>query len=76
MIRLTKLNNEEFVVNSNQIECIEMIPESKIIMMNKDFYIVRDTVDEILQKIIEYNARVYNVHKKLMVINSMDDVDF
>lgn len=73
MIRLTKMNNEEFVVNCNQIECIELIPESKIILMNKDYYIVKESADEIIDKIIEYNAKVYAVHKQLMVINNVID---
>ena len=46
MIELRKMNNERFLLNHNQIECIELIPESKIVMMNHDYYIVRDTVEE------------------------------
>ncbi len=38
MIKLTKLNKEPFIINCGQIERIEMIPESKIIMMNKEIY--------------------------------------
>lgn len=76
MIRLTKLNKEEFIINSSQIECIEIIPESKVILMNKDFYIVRESADEIINKIIEYNAKVYALHKQITVINNMDEVDF
>lgn len=70
MIILTKLNKEEFVINSGQIEAIEIIPESKVIMMNKDFFIVRESADEIIDKIIEYNARVYALHKELTITNN------
>ena len=42
MIVLRKMNNEKFLVNHNQIECIELIPECKIVMMNHDYYIVQD----------------------------------
>ena len=34
MIVLTKRNHEKFLVNHLQIEYIETIPESKIVMMN------------------------------------------
>ena len=51
MIELRKMNNERFLLNHNHIECIELIPESKIVMMNHDYYIVRDTVEEIIEKI-------------------------
>ena len=44
MIVLQKMNGERFVLNHNQIEYIELIPESKIVMMNRDYYIVKDTV--------------------------------
>lgn len=73
MIKLTKLNKDEFVVNSTQIECVELIPESKVILMNHDFYIVRESADEIIDKIIEYNAKIYAVHKKITVIDKTDD---
>ena len=43
MIVLRKMNNERFLVNHNQIECIELIPECKIVMMNHDYYLVKDT---------------------------------
>ena len=69
MIKLTKLNDEKIVLNSNQIACIEMIPESKVIMTNREFHIVKESVDEIIDKIISYNAKIYNFHKKIIVIN-------
>ncbi len=60
MIMLTKLNNEKIIVNSGQIESIELIPESKIIMMNGKFYIVKEDADEIIRKTIEYNGKIRN----------------
>ena len=43
MIMLTKLNGEKIVINSSQIEFVELIPESKIVMMNGKFSIVKET---------------------------------
>ena len=40
MIALTKINGEIIVINSKQIEHIDVIPESKITMMNGKYYIV------------------------------------
>ena len=57
MIVLTKMNHERFLINHLQIECIEVIPESKIVMMNHDYYLVRETPDEIIAKIAQYNAK-------------------
>ena len=58
MIMLTKLNNEKIVLNSAQIESVEFIPEAKVIMMNGQFYIVKESAEEIIEKTIEYNGRV------------------
>ena len=69
MIVLTKRNHEKFLVNHLQIECIECIPESKIVMMNRDFYLVRETTDEIIQKIAEYNAKVQDIHREISIVD-------
>lgn len=68
MIKLTKLNNEIFVVNCNQIESIEKIPETKIVLMNKDFYIVQEDLDEIIDKIIEFNAKITDLNKRIQIV--------
>ncbi len=65
MILLTKMNKEKFLVNHDQIEYIEFIPESKIVMMNHDYYIVRETAEEIVGKIADYNAKVLDIHREL-----------
>ena len=58
MIKLTKLNNEEFVINCSQIMTIDIIPESKITLMNKEHFIVKESIDEIIRKTIEYNRMI------------------
>ena len=69
MIVLTKRNHEKFVVNHLQIEYIETIPESKIVMMNRDYFIVRETPDQIIRKISEYTAKVQDVHRALTIVD-------
>ena len=69
MIALTKRNHERFLVNHLQIEYIECIPESKVVMMNRDYYLVRETVEEIIEKIAEYNAKVQDIHRELTVVD-------
>ncbi|MCI8909088.1 MAG: flagellar FlbD family protein [Oscillibacter sp.] len=67
MILLTKRNHEKFLVNHLQIEYIECIPESKVVMMNRDYYLVRETMEEIIDKIAEYNAKVQDIHREITV---------
>ncbi len=70
MIVLTKMNKDRFLVNHTQIECIECIPESKIIMMNHDYYLVRESAEEIIQKIQDYNAKVMDIRRELTVTDT------
>lgn len=69
MILLTKRNHEKFLVNHLQIEYIESIPESKIVMMNHDYYLVRESAEEIINKIAAYNAKVMDIHREISVID-------
>ena len=56
MILLTKLNGEKFVLNCDQIQMIELIPESKVVLMNQEFFIVRESPQEIMDKAVDYGA--------------------
>ncbi len=67
MIVLTKINRERFLLNHLQIECIETIPESKIVMMNHDYYLVQESVDEIIHRIAEYNAKVQDIYREITI---------
>lgn len=69
MILLHKMNNEQFLLNHTQIEYIESIPESKIVMMNHDYYIVRDTIEEIIGKIQDYNAKVMDINRRVKIVD-------
>lgn len=67
MIMLTKTSGEKFLVNHLQIECIELIPETKIVMMNRDFYLVMESVQDIVGRIADYNAKVQDIHRMVTV---------
>ena len=69
MILLTKRNKEKFLLNHNQIQCIEMIPETKIVMANHDFFLVMESVEEIIRKIEEYNAKVLDIHREISIVD-------
>lgn len=70
MIKLTKLNEEIFILNCVQIEAIESIPESKVTLMNKEFYIVRESPEEIVDKTVEYLAKIETLHKHTVIIKN------
>lgn len=59
MIRIIGLDKKEFVINADQIEKLEEIPESVITLMNGRKYLVRESNDEIIRKIIEYKRKIF-----------------
>ena len=50
MIEATRLNGEKIYLNLIQIESMESIPETKIKMMNGDYFLVKDSVDSIIDQ--------------------------
>lgn len=54
MIELTKINGETILINPLQIEYVELIPESKIIMMNGKFHIVVENKDELKRQVLQF----------------------
>ena len=51
MILVTKLNEKEIIINSNLIELIETTPDTTITMTTGRKIIVRETLDEIMERI-------------------------
>jgi flagellar protein FlbD len=54
MIALKRLNNQEFVLNADHIETVEATPDTVISLANGKKYIVKDSVDEVVRKIVEF----------------------
>ena len=69
MILLTKRSGDRFLVNHMQIQCIEMIPETKIVMVNRDYFLVQETAEEIIDKIANYSAKVQDIHREIAVVD-------
>ncbi len=70
MIKLTKIKSKESIlVNHNQIQHIEFIPETKVVMMNRDYYLVEETGEQIIQKIAEYTAKIVDIHREITLVD-------
>ena len=54
MIELTDLSDRSFVLNSELIESITSIPETKISLTNGNYYLVKETPSEIIEKVVRY----------------------
>ena len=69
MILVTKRNGDQILLNHQQIQCIEMIPETKIVMVNREFYLVTESAEEIVNKIPEYSAKVRDIYREIAVVD-------
>lgn len=58
MIELTKLNGAKYWLNPHQIETIECNPDVTIKLLSGNSLIVKESIDEILDKIVEYRRRI------------------
>ncbi len=61
MIRLTRLNGTPFVLNCELIETLEETPDSVITTTNGKKYIVSESIEEIVEKVIEFKRNVFPV---------------
>ncbi len=59
MIKLTGLNNRELILNAEHIEKLEAVPESLITLINGNKYIVLESTEEIINRVIEYKNKIY-----------------
>ena len=58
MIILTKLNTQGFAINSDLIETIEETPDTVITMTNGNRYVVKETTQEVIDKIIKFKKQI------------------
>jgi len=60
MIKLTRLNNSLIVVNSELIEYVEALPDTIITLSTGQKIIVREGVDEVIDKVREYRRSIFH----------------
>jgi len=54
MIKVTRLDGREYYINPHQIECMEIRPDTTLVMLSGKTHIVREEVDTVLEKILAY----------------------
>jgi flagellar protein FlbD len=58
MIKVTRLDGTEYFINPHQIECIEINPDTSLVMLSGKHHIVREDADEVLARIDAYRRRL------------------
>ncbi len=58
MIKLTRLNGKEFVVNCDMIEFLESTPDTVITLVDEKKLVVTESVDDVIDSIINYKRKL------------------
>jgi len=58
MIKLTRLNGEEFVVNADLIRFVECRPDTFVTLTTNDRFIVRESLDEVVRRTVEHSRTI------------------
>lgn len=58
MIKLTRLNGEEFILNADLIRFVEARPDTYITLTTNDRFVVREAIDEVVRRAIDYGRLV------------------
>ena len=58
MIKVSRLNGEDYVLNCSLIETVEANPDTVISLTTGHKLVVRESTDEIIEKVIKYSAKV------------------
>ena len=58
MIKVTRLNGLEYYINPHQIESIDLHPDTTLLMLSGKHVVVKETVEELINLIVEYRVRI------------------
>ena len=58
MITLHRLNGSEVVLNSQHIQTVEKTPDTVILMTDGKRFVVKEPVEEVVDKVIDFNSRI------------------
>ena len=62
MITLTRLDERVVVVNAELIKMLEATPDTIITLINGDTLVVRESVEEVVRRAIDYARQIRGFH--------------
>lgn len=60
MIKLTRLDNREFILNCDLIEFIEAMPDTIITLRTEKKILVKESVEDVLKRILFFKQSVFS----------------
>ncbi len=58
MITVTRLNDQALVINAELIKTVESTPDTLITLINGDRMMVKESMEEIVRKAVEYGRQM------------------
>ena len=58
MIKVTRLNDSTLMVNVDMIQSLQAIPETVITFTNNDKIMVKEPLEEVSQRIVDYQRTI------------------
>ncbi|MEJ5285739.1 MAG: hypothetical protein CH6_3171 [Candidatus Kapaibacterium sp.] len=65
MILVTKIDGQKIVINAEEIETIEIGPNSVISLRSGKKFLVKETYEEITNLVIEYKKKLHHLLPKI-----------
>jgi flagellar protein FlbD len=65
MITVTKFNDRDIIVNCDLIELIESTPDTTLTTTTGKKILVRDSVEDVLNKVVAYKGRISKVASEI-----------
>lgn len=59
MIKVSRINGKGFVINCDLIELVEATPDTIISLTTGKKVVVKESVDEIIEKVIEFKRQTF-----------------
>ena len=69
MIDVTRLNGKNFVLNAELIEVMEETPDTVITLTTGHKYVVKESLDEVLDRIMTYKRNIIGNIQVLSLIH-------
>lgn len=60
MIKVTRLNDATLMINVDMIQSLQAIPETVITFTNNDKIMVKEPLEEVSQRIVDYQRTIYS----------------
>jgi len=58
MIRVTRLNGKEFILNAELIQFLEETPDTVITLLNREKIVVKESAAEVTRRVVEYQRKI------------------